>query len=536
MAADIDVLHALIKHAEDQSAERKVLEIKMRVFRRIGQLINQLPRKRARYYKSADGTVLHGDPDNTPTRKDLGLGGSKTRAYQVIAKIDDVTFDAVLASVKFPCFAQVYSAVKDIRNNKGSREMAITVGNAPLSVPGGALTETSWTPPDNLTESEWLEVGKTLGRAERSIAWWIGDWWNYGEHKYGDRKAIVESEDWSGPDFKTCANAGSICRMFESSRRREVLSFKHHAEVAFIEPNEADEVLDWAEATVKTIGKPRSTRELRAKVKSIKTAASEEPRFSAIIKPSDLWNFGNPLYGRIDEGSSHGFIAGEIYANCFFRYVNEGDKACDIMAGSGQAQRVYEDRAVWGRGRKEPVEFELRMFDRQPRGPYASQVEYLDATKGLPDGYRPDYIFADVPYFKMVKDAYSSDEDDIANMDWSEWEDAMQSVANSCAEAQDVGGLCTIVSPNAVVWNKQPPKAKGDTGGPRRTPTGQRVMVCEFIREWWRDAGYLLIDVAYSPRIIQQEANAAFNNFNAKAARLSLSEVSEVMTFMRGGQ
>src|SRR5438105_9808420 len=25
------------------------------------------------------------------------------------------------------------------------------------------------------------------------IGWWIGDWWNYGEHRYGERQAIVES-------------------------------------------------------------------------------------------------------------------------------------------------------------------------------------------------------------------------------------------------------------------------------------------------------------------------------------------------------
>jgi hypothetical protein len=49
----------------------------------------------------------------------------------------------------------------------------------------------------------------------------------------GDRKAMVESEDWDGPAFQTCMDASSVCRAFaETSRRHEVLSFKHHREVA----------------------------------------------------------------------------------------------------------------------------------------------------------------------------------------------------------------------------------------------------------------------------------------------------------------
>jgi hypothetical protein len=67
--------------------------------------------------------------------------------------------------------------------------------------------------PDNLDIEAWLEVGQTLGHAERSLMWWIGDWWAYGEQRdYGKRKAVVESEDWTGPNFQVCANAGWVCR------------------------------------------------------------------------------------------------------------------------------------------------------------------------------------------------------------------------------------------------------------------------------------------------------------------------------------
>jgi hypothetical protein len=43
---------------------------------------------------------------------------------------------------------------------------------------------------------------------------------------------MTDSPDWKGPAFGACMNAASVCRAFETSRRREVLSFKHHAAVA----------------------------------------------------------------------------------------------------------------------------------------------------------------------------------------------------------------------------------------------------------------------------------------------------------------
>jgi hypothetical protein len=45
--------------------------------------------------------------------------------------------------------------------------------------------------PEGLSADDWRALGEQLGRAERSVMWWIGDWWAYGEHRYGDRADIV---------------------------------------------------------------------------------------------------------------------------------------------------------------------------------------------------------------------------------------------------------------------------------------------------------------------------------------------------------
>jgi hypothetical protein len=56
--------------------------------------------------------------------------------------------------------------------------------------------------------------------------WWLGDWWALGESRYGERKAIVEAEDWEGPAYQTCRNAASIATAFEMSRRQPMLDLR----------------------------------------------------------------------------------------------------------------------------------------------------------------------------------------------------------------------------------------------------------------------------------------------------------------------
>jgi hypothetical protein len=101
-----------------------------------------------------------------------------------------------------------------------------------LLLKGAVLSEVGLTLPKETTFEQWQKVGRELGRFQRAISWWIGDWWAFGEHRYGDRKAIVESEEWTGPGFQACMDAGSVSRSFKTSRRHEVLSFEHHRCVA----------------------------------------------------------------------------------------------------------------------------------------------------------------------------------------------------------------------------------------------------------------------------------------------------------------
>lgn len=111
----------------------------------------------------------------------------------------------------------------------------------------GNPTTVSLELPDTLSAEDWREAGLEIARTGSASKWWLGDWWRYGEHRYGDRKEIVDGEDWDGPKFQTCADAGMVAAAFETSRRREVLSFNHHREVCSLPVDWQDTLLDEAQ-------------------------------------------------------------------------------------------------------------------------------------------------------------------------------------------------------------------------------------------------------------------------------------------------
>jgi hypothetical protein len=143
-----------------------------------------------------------------------------------------------------------------------------TLPGMPHSV---SMTRAGMKLPKDLSLGQWTEIGQKLIAATVSIQWWWGDWWAYGGHAYGERRALVDDESWEGPNFQRLADMASVCRKFETSRRRELLGFSHHHEVAGLSAEEADQLLIWCEETIAETGKPRSTRTLRDRVRETTT-------------------------------------------------------------------------------------------------------------------------------------------------------------------------------------------------------------------------------------------------------------------------
>jgi N6-adenosine-specific RNA methylase IME4 len=128
----------------------------------------------------------------------------------------------------------------------------------------GSLTETGWTPPENMTFEQWTEAGEYFARFERSSAWWLGDWWNSKE-PYGDRVEMVRQQ--LHLDLKTVRNYAVICRKVDVTRRRVTLSFAHHETVAKLPAPKREAWLDKAE---------RGDGERRWNVKALRTEVQRD--------------------------------------------------------------------------------------------------------------------------------------------------------------------------------------------------------------------------------------------------------------------
>lgn len=134
----------------------------------------------------------------------------------------------------------------------------------------GELTKTGWNLPATLTEEEWKSAGASIAKVEGAMMWWLGDWWAFGNHAYGDRKALVESDEWDGPSYQTCAMAAKVCTRFEYGRRLPSVSYSIHQETAFLPPEEADKILNACEDHLNKTGKLPTIKQTREKVKSVK--------------------------------------------------------------------------------------------------------------------------------------------------------------------------------------------------------------------------------------------------------------------------
>jgi hypothetical protein len=141
--------------------------------------------------------------------------------------------------------------------------------------------------PENTSFDRWVEIGRRLCVGQQAVQWKIGDWWAFGDHRYGQR-AKAAAEGIFGREFGTLMNAASVARSFSTSCRREALSWSHHVEVAPLaktNPKAAEQLLDRAES------EHWSKLDLRREVQALKAAndpGQVEDRQPAEPRPRSL--------------------------------------------------------------------------------------------------------------------------------------------------------------------------------------------------------------------------------------------------------
>jgi hypothetical protein len=112
-------------------------------------------------------------------------------------------------------------------------------------------TDTALELPPGLDMATWAEVGETLIRVERAILWWLGDWWRYGEHHYGEGAYHAAP---TGYALSTVRKAAWVAEQIEPGRRRADVPHSHHEAVASLPPKVADRIL--ARAAIENLTLP----------------------------------------------------------------------------------------------------------------------------------------------------------------------------------------------------------------------------------------------------------------------------------------
>lgn len=95
------------------------------------------------------------------------------------------------------------------------------------------LHKNGLTPIGDPTFEQWQEVGEFIRKAEGAVHFWIGDWLNYGEQKWGEMYA--QAIDATGYDYGTLRDDKWIAKEIPLSLRSDNLNRSIAREIAPLE-------------------------------------------------------------------------------------------------------------------------------------------------------------------------------------------------------------------------------------------------------------------------------------------------------------
>jgi hypothetical protein len=134
------------------------------------------------------------------------------------------------------------------------------------------LTRVGWTPSADIGLAEWSAVGRRFGEIGRCSQWWLGDWILFGNARFGERYS--RAVKLTGYDVQSLMNMVYVASRFEIYRRRESLSWSHHAAVAALEVDRQEHWLTRAGADGLSVADLRV--ELRGERRAREAAAGED--------------------------------------------------------------------------------------------------------------------------------------------------------------------------------------------------------------------------------------------------------------------
>jgi hypothetical protein len=135
----------------------------------------------------------------------------------------------------------------------------------------GSPSVVAWTAPKDMDKPTWVMAGRRLGALGRVSNWLIGDWVREGVARWGERYA--EASKITGFDPHSLRNMAYVASRFDSSLRRDNLTWSHHALIAALELKHQVYWLDRA-------------AELKWSVSDLRTMMRTESRAGASTHPT----------------------------------------------------------------------------------------------------------------------------------------------------------------------------------------------------------------------------------------------------------
>jgi hypothetical protein len=159
--------------------------------------------------------------------------------------------------------------------------------------PSVFISRKGLTLPQRMSFDNWMGIGRQLSSICSSSAWCLGDWLVFGEATFSGR--YREAIEQTSLDYQTLRNYAWVVRRFSLSRRRDTLSFAHHAEVAALPEPEQDFWLCKAEELAWSVKRLR--REVQTSLRERSTSDDGEGGHS-----------GAPNPGSAEENSTPGIV------------------------------------------------------------------------------------------------------------------------------------------------------------------------------------------------------------------------------------
>jgi hypothetical protein len=184
--------------------------------------------------------------------------------------------------------------------------------------------ETELTFASDIEFETWQTLGATLGRMAESVMWWLGDWWRYGEHHYGEAAAQAAP---TGYARGTLQEAARVADRIEPPRRLGSLSWSHHQAVAALDEPVQDALLRRA------VEEHLSVRDLRHEAQRAKSAVVPPLNSEGLLAQArrDL----GEVQARIDAADRQAAVARDERVALWRAYSQLGVQKKDLAQMSG---------------------------------------------------------------------------------------------------------------------------------------------------------------------------------------------------------